>query len=284
MRWAEREAKNLSEEPTGFTRKWSGDAENAEPPASAEPVDFSFPEWGETAPRNTGFVYDSEEARDRHPANMEKARAGVKQILRDAYEKAKEQAAEIKAQAEQEGREKGHAEGFEQGENQAREECGPVLESAQNLIQTLSEFRRNMYPKVEREMIEMVLALVKKIIHVELSTKEENVQEMIRLAVQSVLDKESMTIQVHPKDKEYAEKFRPELAALFGEIKNVTFEENPGIERGGCVVESNFGTVDARMDQLEAQIDKLLHLAPQVESQAESQAESPVEPQEPREE
>ncbi len=239
-----------------------GDPENAGQPASGEPVKFTFLEHEEKGPRQTGFVYDSEEARDLDPQNIKKARTGVKQILSDAYAKAKTQAAEIKTQAEQEGREQGHAEGFAQGESQAREECGPLLETLQGLIEELSTFRNNMYPKVEREMIEMVVALVKKIIHVELSTKEENVQEMIRLAVQSVLDKESMTIQVNPKDKEYAEKFRPELAALFGEIKNVAFEENPGIERGGCVVESNFGTVDARMDQLEAQIDKLLHLAP----------------------
>ena len=51
---------------------------------------------------------------------------------------------------------------------------------------------------------------------------------------------------------------------LFGEIKNITFEEHPGIEKGGCVIETNFGTIDAKVDQLESQIDKILKLAPTV--------------------
>ena len=119
-----------------------------------------------------------------------------------------------------------------------------------------------MYPKVEREMIEMVIQLAKKVIHYELSTREDSVQEMIQLAVQSVLDKESMIIKINPDDKGYAESFRPELHQLFGDIKNITFEAHSGIERGGCMIETNFGTIDARLEKLDEQIDKILNLAP----------------------
>jgi len=48
------------------------------------------------------------------------------------------------------------------------------------------------------------------------------------------------------------------ITNLFSEIKNITFEEHPGIEKGGCVIETNFGTIDAKVDQLESQIDKIL--------------------------
>ncbi len=49
---------------------------------------------------------------------------------------------------------------------------------------------------------------------------------------------------------------------MFGEIRNITLEAHSGVERGGCIIETNFGTIDARIDQLEEQIDRILHMAP----------------------
>jgi flagellar assembly protein FliH len=208
------------------------------------------------------FIYDLPDATNFDVQKIKRAKEGVIEIMRDAFNKAKTQAAEIRETAEKEAHDKGYDEGFKKGELESKEEFQPCLESAENIIQELSGFRKKMYSKVEREMIEMVISLVKKVIHFELSTRDDSIQEMIRLAVQSVLDKESMTIKINPADKDHAENFRPELQHLFGEIKNISFEASTGIERGGCIIETNFGTVDARMDQLGEQIEKILHLAP----------------------
>ncbi|VAX31414.1 Flagellar assembly protein FliH [hydrothermal vent metagenome] len=212
--------------------------------------------------KNRDFAYDLPDAANFDIHRVKRAKLGVIEIMRDTLTKAKAQAVEIRETAEKEAHDKGHAEGFKQGELDAREEFQSCLESAEDIIRELSEFRKKMYSKVEREMIEMVISLVKKVIHFELSTREDSIQEMIRLAVQSVLDKETMTIKINPVDKEHAENFRPELQHLFGEIKNIFFETSTSIDRGGCIIETNFGTVDAQMDQLGEQIDKILHLAP----------------------
>jgi hypothetical protein len=121
-----------------------------------------------------------------------------------------------------------------------------------------------MYPKVEKEMIEMVTGLAKKILWHEINTNEDSVKQMILLAINSVIDKENMVIRIHPSDKAHAEAFYPELKNLFSEIKNITFEEHSRIEKGGCMIDTNFGTIDARIDQLEGQIDKILKLTPAV--------------------
>lgn len=209
-----------------------------------------------------GFTYDSENARNFDQSNVSKAKEGVKELLKDALDKAKRQSTEIRSRAQKEGYDAGYAEGFKKGEDAAREEFKPFLKTIESLISVLTGFRKDMYDKGEREMVEMVLGLAKKVIHFEFSTRDDAVQEMIRLAVQSVLDRESMVIKINPTDKEYAESFRPELHHLFGEIKNITFEAHSGVERGGCVVETNFGVVDARIDKLGEQMDRILSLAP----------------------
>ena len=220
--------------------------------------------------RNRNFSFDSETARNFDQENVKKAKQGVKELMADAIAKVKMQAVEIRDSAYKEGHKAGHDEGyqtaFQKGENSAKEEFSPLLETLSNLIQELSEFRTMMYPKVEKEMVEMVTGLTKKILQHEINTNEDSIKQMILLAVNSVIDKENMTIRIHPSDKAHAEAFSPELKNLFSDIKNITFEENPGVEKGGCVIDTNFGTINAKVDQLEEQIDKILKLAPAVPS------------------
>ena len=223
---------------------------------------------GQAFERDRKFSFDSETARNFDKENVTKAKQGVKELVADAIAKAKTQAVEIKDKAYKEGQKTGHDEGyqeaFQKGENSAKEEFSPLLETLNNLIQELSEFRTMMYSKVEKEMVGMVVDLTKKVLQHEISLREDSVKQMILLAMNSLIDKESMVIRIHPSDKGHAEAFRPELQRMFREIKNITFEEYSGIERGGCVIETNFGTVDAQVDQLEEQIEKILKLTPAV--------------------
>jgi len=218
--------------------------------------------------QDRSFSFDSENTRNFDADNINKAKQGVKELIGDAVAKAKSLAIEIKENAYKEGHKTGYEEGFQtayqKGENSAKEEFIPLLQTINSLIRELSEFRTMMYPKVEKEMIEMITGLTKKILQHEINTNEASVKQMILLAINSVIDKENMTIRIHPSDKAHAEAFSPELKNLFSEIKNITFEEHSGIEKGGCMIETNFGTIDARVDQLENQIEKILKLTPAV--------------------
>jgi flagellar assembly protein FliH len=231
--------------------------------AISEERSFQFDELTIQNPSiRRGFTYDSETARNFDQLNVDKAKEGVMQLLQDAMNKAKKQTGELKSNARKQGYETGFEDGFNKGKEAAKIEINPALETTRHLVEELSEFRKEMYDKVEREMIKMIIALTKKVIHFEFSTHEDAVQDMIRLAVQSVLDKESMVIKIHPTDKEYAESFLPELHHMYSEIKNITFVAHSGIKRGGCVIETNFGVIDAQIEKLEEQIDRILNLAP----------------------
>ena len=253
----------MSDPSSTFTKSNLEPEQEKESASSQEVRSFELDELNiQDSSMRRGFTYDSENARNFDQGNVKTAKEGVKELLKDALDKAKRQSAEIRTHAQKEGHDEGYNEGFKKGEEAAKKEFSPFLETIQGLIADLTVFRKNMYDKGEREMIEMVVGLAKKVIHFEFSTRDDAVQEMIRLAVQSVLDRESMVIKINPADKGYAESFRPELHHLFSEIKNITFEAHSGVERGGCVVETNFGVVDARMDKLGEQMDRILNLAP----------------------
>ncbi len=208
------------------------------------------------------FNFDNEIQRDIDPSNIQKAKESVQEVFREAMERLKQQSDDTHATAQREGHEQGYEAGFKAGEEAARQEFTPFLETLQQLVADLSQFRQMMYPKVEREMIEMIVKLTKKVIQTELASREDSIRDVVHLAVRSVLDREEMTIRVNPADKEHTQNYQPELHHLFSEIKNITIEESSSIARGGCLVETNFGTVDARIENLHEQIDRLLQIAP----------------------
>ena len=245
------------------------DLDNSEEEDKDETRLFELNEFlGTALNQDRSFSFDSETARNFDTDNVKKAKQGGKELVADAVAKAKSLAIEIKENAHKEGHKTGYEEGFQtayqKAENSAKEEFDPLLQTINSLIRELSEFRTMMYPKVEKEMIEMVTGLAKKILQHEINTNEDSVKQMILLAINSVIDKENMVIRIHPSDKAHAEAFYPELKNLFSEIKNITFEEHSGIEKGGCMIDTNFGTIDAKIDQLEGQIDKILKLTPAV--------------------
>ena len=208
------------------------------------------------------FSYASSQGQNFDETNVKKAREGAKEILADAIEKAKTKAFQVREEARKLGYDEGYQEGFKKGEVYSNQEFKPLFKAFDDHVRELSGFRKKMYFKLEQEMIGLVVALAKKVIRHELSVREDSIQAMIRLAVESVLDKENMNIKVHPADKDFAESFQPELHQLFNEIKNITFEANPALDRGGCMIETNFGTIDARLEHLDDQIDKILTLTP----------------------
>lgn len=260
-------AKNLSEDFKPFP--WKRQAgEPAEEKASG-PVEtevprepFRFQDFGVRRDIPRGFKFDLAAARNFDDHNIEKARQGVKEIFADAMERIKAKAAEAREEARKEGYDAGYQEGFQAGEQAAKQEFAPFLETLTQCVEELGKFRRNMYPKVEREMIEMVVNLTKKIIQTELTEREDSIRDMIRLAAASILDRETLVIRVNPRDKEHAERFSPELKVLFSDIRNLHIEGHEFVKRGGCVVESNFGSVEVDLDSLMEEIEKLLHRAP----------------------
>lgn len=180
----------------------------------------------------------------------------------DAIQEMKDQAAKTQEDARNQGYQEGHDEGYQAGTQAVREQFTSSMDALQSLVDELSEVRGKTYPLLEREMVEMVTTLARKIIRTELKGKEDGIREIVRMAIESVLDRESLVIKIHPDDYHELEDYGQELIQLFHEIKNVEFESHASVPRGNCVVESNFGTVEAGLDHLDEHIERVLHLAP----------------------
>ena len=74
-----------------------------------------------------------------------------------------------------------------------------------------------------------------------------------------VVDKDSVIVKVNPDDLELINSISDDSSLSLKDFKRLEFKEDGHVERGGCIVETNSGTIDARLSvQLEEIESELL--------------------------
>jgi flagellar biosynthesis/type III secretory pathway protein FliH len=101
--------------------------------------------------------------------------------------------------------------------------------------------------------LELTLALAEVVIRHEVNCGPDTVRETLQAALEMVGENRSLKVRLHPEDLENIEQFLPQLEQRLGATTQVELEGDPAISRGGCLVESDSGMIDARLEaQLEA--------------------------------
>jgi flagellar assembly protein FliH len=139
------------------------------------------------------------------------------------------------------------ARGYEQGERAAAAaaaaETAIMLQRVSRTIDELASLRREIIRRTERQTVQLVLALAERVVHREITLDRSLLMGMARSALDRLGDYGTATIRLHPED------FK--AIGQLGEIAEglpVRVLSDPAIARGGCLVESDFGLMDASPD------------------------------------
>ena len=153
---------------------------------------------------------------------------------------------EIEAKAFLRGFNKGEKAGFKSGQ----EKIESLLKNLQNIMAELTSLRKQIFIDSEKEIVELALAIARRIICHEVKLNKNTVIDVTREALKRVEDHENIRIKMGPEDFECFESTDPNLIC---DNDNVTFEVQEAISSGGCVIETDAGSIDARIEkQLQA--------------------------------
>lgn len=147
------------------------------------------------------------------------------------------------------------AKGYAQGER-AGTEAGAARAEAmlRRLAETLDELQRlrgDLVRRTEREVVDLALAVARKILHREATIDRDLLMAMARVALDRLSDATAASIRLHPDDYATAMSGRgPGVGVPHG----VQILADPSVRRGGCVVRSDVGSVDVGMA---AQLDEI---------------------------
>ncbi len=167
-------------------------------------------------------------------------------------------------QTSKEDTEEAYRRGYEEGRTKALEELKEdfqlQLQQKQQvfhkLTESITEQFRYFHQKSEQFVVKFAIAIAERIIKREIKTDKEIILRLIREAIHKVAGVERITIHIHPEDEEIVHRHRGELLSRLGRdsVREIIIEPDEKIDRGGCVIESNQGNVDARISE---QIRKL---------------------------
>jgi len=102
--------------------------------------------------------------------------------------------------------------------------------------------------KWKKLIVDLALKAAKKIVGIELEQKPDTIIDIVSNTLKPVAQHEKITIFVHPQDIKILEENRPKLKAILEMAKSLSIEENADIKRGGCVVETEAGIINAELE------------------------------------
>ncbi|MET0107520.1 MAG: flagellar assembly protein FliH [Candidatus Thiodiazotropha sp.] len=178
---------------------------------------------------------------------------------------------QLQKQAYEEGFEKGKQEGFEFGHKeglaQAKRDIQHYTTHLNKLLSHFEEPLRDLDDQVEKELLSLVIAIVKQLLRREVKSDPNLIVGVVREAL-SVLPVSSNNVRLllHPEDAELIR----EVYALGDNEVGWSLIEDPVINRGGCKVVTDISQIDGTLEsRLTTLIAPLLASTRAVDSQNE---------------
>jgi type III secretion system HrpE/YscL family protein len=147
---------------------------------------------------------------------------------------AKEDAERLRAQAAAEGRERG-------------------LQAVTELLVGARAAAAGARQHAEPELRALAVKIAGKLLGRELALRADAVTDVVAEALRLAGEPGALTVRVHPDDLAAVERGRPRLIERCRAGALINFRSDSQVGRGGCVIETELGVVDARLStQLDA--------------------------------
>jgi flagellar assembly protein FliH len=187
---------------------------------------------------------------------------------------ARAEAGRIEAEARAKGLEAARVEALATAMKEIEEALGLV----NGIAGDLRGLRGDFFRAAADGMLALIETLLRRIVRAGIRLDRDLVRRTIEAAAAEIAAADRITVRIHPEDLDVAVELRAPLMERIAGLADVIFTPDEGISRGGAIIETAFGRVDAR---LESQIEELLREAraaveflPEEETETETGASS----------
>lgn len=179
---------------------------------------------------------------------------GIRQLQKNSMEQqiddqALERIKEVQEQAYKEAYELGKIEGSERAFEEMRQNLQQQIESLGQLLSSMEKMKNNLLQQNEGSLVRLVYEIAKRVVLSEIENKDDTVLKILKQIVPSMQTDEQMVVNVSPRDFAMIEKSKGKLGRDFEFLERLKLGAAETIADGGCVIETNYGTIDATIEQ-----------------------------------
>ncbi len=158
-----------------------------------------------------------------------------------------EAAARVQEEREQNAFEKGRREGERALSEQLVRQRAELLELQNGVLDALQQVLPQLREQWEQQLVTLAFEVAQKLVG-SLPITAESLSSVIREACQELEDSADYVIQLHPEDLALIQKANAPMDLPGGNMERVTFQAAADVGRGGCVIRTRFGAIDARRE------------------------------------
>jgi flagellar biosynthesis/type III secretory pathway protein FliH len=142
----------------------------------------------------------------------------------------------------------GQADGFAAGRAEARADLQPVFAAMSDAVEQLREQQASAADAVEAQAAGLAVQIAEKVVAGALAVEPERVLDVVRGALRAIVERERVVVQVNPADLELVRESMADVAGSLGGIEHVDVQEERRVARGGAVLRTTVGELDARIE------------------------------------
>lgn len=252
-------AEDLEKEAEEFKKKWEVERQKmiSDAQASADAIvkkaeDTAFEEVKRQTDQAAVIKTDAE---NEAVSIIQKAKDEAAKIIADAQSERDK----LKNDAQKEGFDKGHEEGYQNGVD----EVNRIIERMHKILEAVMQRRDEILQETESQIVELVILMARKVIKI-LSENQKNVVMANTLAaLKKLRTRGTVTLRVNLDDVKLTTAHVKEFIQHVENVQGITVLEDSSVEKGGCIVETDFGSIDARISsQLTELENKILEISP----------------------
>ena len=152
---------------------------------------------------------------------------------------------DLKETAFQKGFHEGKRVGFESGKKRA----DSVSDSLYQALAQLENIRQEIHQEIEKEVAQLALSIARKIVCHEVKTTRETLTCIVRKALSRVDNPGKIKIKLNPDDLQFIKDTQDQFGHYLDNVDKIRFEAEESIQSGGCLIETDRGNIDARIEK-----------------------------------
>lgn len=156
---------------------------------------------------------------------------------------------EVQESAFQEAYQLGLDEGRKEAFQQAALDIESRLKKMDTLLTAITNLKMELIQQNESHLVQLAFHMASRIAHAEVKADPAVITQVIKDALQMAQIEEEVIVHVSPLQIEFLETLKAEGKREFEFLKKVKMEPSDSVSEGGCVIQTNYGEIDARFEE-----------------------------------
>ena len=180
--------------------------------------------------------------------------AGISQLEDDAHQdkinaQVLERLKEVQEKAYEEGFALGLTEGTEKAFQEEKANLLARMNSVEQVLKRLENLKAHLMVDNEKSLVSLVYSIAKKIALRDLEENRDAVWEILQHVVTEFQNDERLSVRLNQADLTFLEGLQNKSGQKIESLKRIAFVADDTVKPGGCLIETEYGNVDATLEE-----------------------------------